>query len=1207
MNCRRYFKFLVSLATSLVLLLNVGMSALAADNTTPFSVAGDRMYGIKPSLPEQSINALVEIVSAGDRHTCAVKRDSTLACWGKNDHSQSTPLSGTFIQVSAGDEFTCGVKSDGTLACWGDNSFGQSTPPAGTFTQVSTGHLHACGLKSDRTSVCWGNNTYGQSTPPAGTFIQVSAGFYHTCWLKTEGTVECRGFNNDGQTNPQAGIFTQISAGYGHNCGLKIDGTLACWGNNPDGRSTPPSGTFIQVSAGGYHTCGLKSNGTLACWGYNFFGESTPPEGIFTQVSTGAYHTCGLKINGTLTCWGYNNDGESTPPEGVLFGPPSYTREDLINAYANLRDTVKSAVLADENTIGDFNEKYINTVTPNWGKMVFQYLISGLTSPVMFGSDTLKLTKLLDSFKELNTGIDVGVGIGNLISGMGMNPSKTQIHSAIQKYFDNQMIIDSHIGGARHIGISQLLADIDSVYNDRISHLPNPLPDNYPTSSTISLLEMQVAQINASQTQEVFVPDYAVDVQQCMAFMIGGLSTNKNMMDKLVSIYGGVDKISTSITSYELGVIAGGLLAKGISALAIPVTIGSSTVPLVISESIVWGTVGTVEAYANLAGAFTDLFQLSTKAAMGYVAVQGNNQAEMDLIYKFQIFADSGSWMDNVNNASGLLHMDRDYSAKWFLQISGSMGATDLQVVSVDTPNVVIDADQLMGIGQGDITVQNNSNSQWTISAIGDITALMNGNDSLIVGLIASENPATVQPGEQTTLTFQYTVFRSSMIDSSGYQISLFVQGMDSNGTIEYSSPALAHFYAGISSQLIALSSQQFGIPLTGQLTEGMQSSISITTQASTQKVRFSLFMDAGSDFDLHLYDSQGRHTGMNYNTGQIETSIPGSSYSGSKNTPEWISLNQSGGETYLIVVNSLNVNGGEDFTVSTLETPGLSALLDSPGQISLNATNQDIANNFILPITEYGDFHSISNISLIISNLVDSDGHIILSSQFSLTPPSSISPGSTVNGSGEVTFSLVPEAGLYKGTIQVSGNDAQTNEPVYSTTELQLKITTLFVISGNTGVGGVTLSYTDSVNTGTVIADTNGNYSFVVSYDWSGTVTPSKAGYTFVPTSYIYTNVESDQTDQNFTALVSISGNAGVGGVNLSYIVAGNTNTIISDAKGNYSLTVPYGWSGIVTPSKQCGGRNSLLRCYFTPGKRSYTNVQVNQCRQNFILRRVY
>jgi M6 family metalloprotease-like protein len=74
------------------------------------------------------------------------------------------------------------------------------------------------------------------------------------------------------------------------------------------------------------------------------------------------------------------------------------------------------------------------------------------------------------------------------------------------------------------------------------------------------------------------------------------------------------------------------------------------------------------------------------------------------------------------------------------------------------------------------------------------------------------------------------------------------------------------------------------------------------------------------------------------------------------------------------------------------------------------------------------------------------------------------------------------------------------------------------FAISGNAGVGGATLSYTDGTPK-TATADGSGLYSFVVPSGWSGTVTPSKTGYTFSPVSRSYTNVLANQTEQNYTA----------------------------------------------------------------------------------------
>src|SRR3990172_4389445 len=70
--------------------------------------------------------------------------------------------------VSAGNGHTCGVRTDGTLACWGYNNAGRAPPPAGTFSQVSAGQSHTCGLRTDGTLACWGDNGSGQASPPVG-------------------------------------------------------------------------------------------------------------------------------------------------------------------------------------------------------------------------------------------------------------------------------------------------------------------------------------------------------------------------------------------------------------------------------------------------------------------------------------------------------------------------------------------------------------------------------------------------------------------------------------------------------------------------------------------------------------------------------------------------------------------------------------------------------------------------------------------------------------------------------------------------------------------------------------------------------------------------------------------------------------------------------------------------------------------------------
>ncbi|EDN66512.1 Regulator of chromosome condensation, RCC1 [Beggiatoa sp. PS] len=86
--------------------------------------------------------------------------------------------------LTAGYVHTCGIKTDSTIACWGSDSSGRSTAPSGTFTQISAGLSHTCGLRTGGTISCWGSNSSGQSSQPPGTYLQVTAGGSHTCALE---------------------------------------------------------------------------------------------------------------------------------------------------------------------------------------------------------------------------------------------------------------------------------------------------------------------------------------------------------------------------------------------------------------------------------------------------------------------------------------------------------------------------------------------------------------------------------------------------------------------------------------------------------------------------------------------------------------------------------------------------------------------------------------------------------------------------------------------------------------------------------------------------------------------------------------------------------------------------------------------------------------------------------------------------------------
>jgi hypothetical protein len=143
--------------------------------------------------------------------------------------------------------------------------------------------------------------------------------------------------------------------------------------------------------------------------------------------------------------------------------------------------------------------------------------------------------------------------------------------------------------------------------------------------------------------------------------------------------------------------------------------------------------------------------------------------------------------------------------------------------------------------------------------------------------------------------------------------------------------------------------------------------------------------------------------------------------------------------------------------------------------------------------------------------------------------------------------------------------------------------------ISGSVGVAGVTMTGLP----GNPPTDQKGYYVASVDYGWSGTVMPAKEGYAFEPASMSYRKLVRNQTGGNYTAkpiMLTISGRLvlggrPMGGVHISADSGGGSDT--TDAQGSYSLKVPYGWSGKITPFKH-GIR-------FSPPSQPFTNVITN------------
>lgn len=135
------------------------------------------------------IDAPVVSIAAGAGHTCAVTTSGAVFCWGRNNYGQlgtgadrSTDVTprlasgGTsFARVVAGSAHTCALGRDGSVWCWGRNSNGQvgdgtgddrlRPVPVRGLSQVlslDAGAGHTCAMQVGGETFCWGFNTDGQ-------------------------------------------------------------------------------------------------------------------------------------------------------------------------------------------------------------------------------------------------------------------------------------------------------------------------------------------------------------------------------------------------------------------------------------------------------------------------------------------------------------------------------------------------------------------------------------------------------------------------------------------------------------------------------------------------------------------------------------------------------------------------------------------------------------------------------------------------------------------------------------------------------------------------------------------------------------------------------------------------------------------------------------------------------------------------------------
>jgi alpha-tubulin suppressor-like RCC1 family protein len=337
--------------------------------------------------PARVDNAIYQVVSAGAAYACAIRDDGSLWCWGNNSSGQlgdgtntQRPIptritSDTWLAIDTGPQaqnnvHTCGIRSDATLWCWGSNEQGQlgdgtrtsSLSPVhvegGPWAQVSTGERFTCGRTRDGRARCWGSNSRGRlaidsershaSSPQpvlvdgadVADWVDLRAGGEHACGVRVDGSLWCWGSAARAQIGAELDegftatprriegggrVWHQVATGRQHTCAIDTERTLWCFGHDGRGqlgtgggsRLSPVqiAGEWAKVAVGELHTCAIDRAGHAYCAGGNATGEvgdgTTRGRKTFVDlgpgwadIATGAEHTCAITSTSELACWG---------------------------------------------------------------------------------------------------------------------------------------------------------------------------------------------------------------------------------------------------------------------------------------------------------------------------------------------------------------------------------------------------------------------------------------------------------------------------------------------------------------------------------------------------------------------------------------------------------------------------------------------------------------------------------------------------------------------------------------------------------------------------------------------------------------------------------------------------------------------------------------------------------------------------------------
>ena len=290
--------------------------------------ATDDLYEPPSERIDFGVQFEANFIDCGSRHCCAVSTRKEAKCWGQNDNGRLgqgdeenrgdaegemgdnltiIDLGSEFLvdSISAGSEHTCALSTNHTIKCFGKGGFG----PLGYESHDHVGD--ESGEMGDALPLV----DLGMDFEP----IQVTCQYQFTCALSTGHRVKCwgRGIGGilgsgvDENIGANAGTMgdnmaainlgtdfdaIEISGAVWTICALSTNHEIKCWGQNHKG----------QLGVGDTENRG----NAIDEMGDNLIAVDLGTNFIPYTISVGNYHVVAVSVSGEVKAWGFNDGGQ---------------------------------------------------------------------------------------------------------------------------------------------------------------------------------------------------------------------------------------------------------------------------------------------------------------------------------------------------------------------------------------------------------------------------------------------------------------------------------------------------------------------------------------------------------------------------------------------------------------------------------------------------------------------------------------------------------------------------------------------------------------------------------------------------------------------------------------------------------------------------------------------------------------------------------